>query len=168
MNKFFYLHIKKLPKFNKIILNFGCKAAEIKDVGSGMLALELLTNQKGVITVTKKPNMLLKIRKGNPTGCKVTLNKVSIYNFLSKIIVEAFPKMKDFKSFTLDKKMKTNIFSFKLREMFSFSELEKQYYMFNNLPSLNVIVITNCEHFKELVFLLESFKFPLEKELSLI
>lgn len=164
INKFFYLNLKKLPKISKIILNFGCKSMELKYIASSMLALELLTSQKGVITLTKKPNILLKIRKGNPSGCKVTLKKLSIYNFLSKVIIETFPKIKDLKNFNLDKKTKKNNFSFKLKEVFSFSELEKHYYVFNTLSPLNIMILTNCEDTKELIFLLESFKFPLDKK----
>jgi large subunit ribosomal protein L5 len=160
INKFTYKKTNSLPSLKKIILNFGCKNADIKQLASGLLAFELITNQQGQLTKTKHSNILFKIRKGNPTGCKITLSKVNSFNFLLKMLVEVFPKLKSFLGFNLSKKIKKNVFSYELQETFSFSELESHYYLFNNLPKLNITIITNSNNKKELLFLLKAFKIP--------
>jgi large subunit ribosomal protein L5 len=160
INKFKYNNTKNLPKLEKIILNFGCKTAEMHQLASCLLAVELITNQKGTFTKTKHANILFKIRKGNPTGCKITLQKFNLFNFLYRILSEVFPKLKNFKGFTVTKKMKKRTFSYELHETFSFSELEKHYYLFNNLPKLSVTVITSSKTKLELIYLLKSFQFP--------
>lgn len=160
INKFVYDNTNKLPKLKKIILNFGSKTADIKQLSSGLLAFELIANQKGVLTTTKKSNILLKIRKGNPTGCKLTLQKYNLFNFLKKTIIEIFPKLKNFNGFTRNRKIKKNALSYELHDTFSFSELERHYYFFNNLPKLDITIITTTKNKKELKFILKSLQFP--------
>jgi large subunit ribosomal protein L5 len=75
INKFNIKNTKKIPKLNKITLNIGCKSSDIKIVSASTLSLEIITNQNCFLTLSKKPNLLLKIRKNNPSGCKLTLKK---------------------------------------------------------------------------------------------
>ena len=164
INKFLYNSTNKLPKLKKIILNFGCRTNDIKSLSSSLLALELISNQNSSITTTKRSNILLKIRKGNPTGCKVTLRKNKMSNCFSKILIEIAPKLKNFEGFTFNRKIKKNSFSYELHDTFNFQELEEHYYLFNNLPKLNITLVTNTETKKELLFLLNSLKFPLKKK----
>lgn len=160
INKFKYNKTKNLPQLKKIILNFGCKTADIKQLASCLLALELITNQKGTFTTTKHANILFKIRKGNPTGCKITLQKFKLFNFLYKILSEVFPKLKNFTGFTITKKIKKKAFSYELHETFSFSELENHYYLFNTLPKLNITIVTSSQKKRELIYLLKAYQFP--------
>jgi large subunit ribosomal protein L5 len=162
-NKFLYKSTKKIPKLKKIILNFGCKTSDIKHLASSLLALELITNQKGTMTTTKHSNILLKIRKGNPTGCKITLRKNKMLDYLSKILIEIFPKLKFFEGFKFNRKIKKNHFSYELHDTFNFTELEEHYYLFNNLAKLDITLVTNTETKKELLFVLKSLQFPLKK-----
>ena len=94
INKFFYTDLKKLPKLKKIIVNFQCETTELKSIASSLLALELITKQKGILTKAKQPNLFLKIRKGNPKGCKLFIKKTSMLKFFTKNIIEIFPKIK--------------------------------------------------------------------------
>lgn len=161
INKFNYNSTKNIPSLKKIILNFGCKTADIKQLSSCLLSLELITHQKGHFTKTKYSKILFKIRKGNPTGCKVTLNKFNKFKFLELLTVEIFPKLKNFLGLNLKKSNKNN-FSYELNNTFSFSELEKNYYLFNNLPKLDIsiIVYSNFNKSEELHFLLKSYQLP--------
>ena len=84
-----------------------------------------------------------------------------MYNFLLKLLVDVFPNLRDFKGFTIAKKLNTPSFSFTLKDLISFNELEKQFYLFSNLPPLNVTFVTNSQTKKELLYLLKSFKLPL-------
>lgn len=158
INKFFYTNLKELPKLKKIILNFGCKSFEIKNLASALFALELVTNKRGILTTSKKANILLKIRKGHPVGCTVVLEKTDMYIFFLKLLNEVFPNLKDFKGIRLPKKAKKTSFSFTIKELISFEELSTHFYLFNNLPPLNITLITNTKTQEELIFLINSFK----------
>jgi len=162
-NKFFYNSTKEIPRLKKIILNFGCKTTEIKQLAASLLALELITQQRGYLTTTKKPNILLKLRKGNPVGCKVTLRKKTMFNFLERILIDIFPKIKNFNGLTLNRELKKNVFTYKLHDTFSFYELEEHYYLFNNLPYLSITFIMKPKHKKEIIFIVKSLQIPFKK-----
>jgi large subunit ribosomal protein L5 len=147
-----------LPELKKIILNFGCKTADVKQLAASLLALELITGQRGIMTRTKHSNINFKIRKGNPTGCKVSLSKPQAYTFLSKMLIEIFPKLKNFYGFPINKRTKKNTFSYELKETFSFTELESHFYLFNGIPKLNITLVTTASTIDELLFLLKAFQ----------
>jgi large subunit ribosomal protein L5 len=159
-NKFLYKNINELPKIKKIILNFGNKNTKIKNSAAALLALELITTKKGVLTKTKKPNLFLKIQKGKPAGCKIILKKTLMYNFLNKILLEITPSITNF--LILKKKYKNySNFSFNLdNKKLVFSELKEHYYLSKTLAYLNITIVTNSKTQKELFFLLRSFNLP--------
>lgn len=161
INKFFYNRIEDVPQLKKIILNFGCKSVEIKNLAASLLSLELIAVQQGVLTKSKRANILLKIRKGNPVGCTVVLRKNKMYSFLFKLLIDVFPNLKDFKGITVAKKLSKTSFSFTLKDLISFKELEKQFYLFSNLPPLNITFVTNTKTRKEFLYLLNALKLPL-------
>ena len=160
INKFNYTRLNKIPKLKKIVLNFGCKNFEIKNIASALFSLELIAKKRGALTKSKRSNILLKIRKGNPTGCLVILENAEMYAFLLKLVVEIFPNLKEFRSLSISNRLGMDCFSFTLMEFINFKELEKQFYLFTDLPPLNVILITNAKSNKELLYLLHSFKLP--------
>lgn len=162
LNKFQYKNVNQIPEFNKIILNFGCKKSDLKLLGPTLIALELITSQKGMLTNSNVPNVSLKIKKGNPVGCKITIRRISMYTFLVKLINEIFPKLKQFYGFKLSNSNIKTI-SFKLKNNLIFSELENHYQYFNKLPHLNITISTSSNDFNELFFLLKSLKFPIQK-----
>jgi len=161
INKFAYSHLDEIPQLKKIILNFGCKSSDIKSVASALLSLELITTAPGSLVKSKRSNVLLKIRKGNPVGCLVVLKKDEMYRFLLKLISEVFPSLKSFTGFSVSKKLNKTSFSFTLTDLINFKELEKQFYLFINLPPLNITLITDAKTKKELLYLLHSFKLAL-------
>jgi large subunit ribosomal protein L5 len=162
LNKFNYTNLNELPKIEKIVLNFGCKNFELKKIATALFALELITSTKSVITKSTSSNIKLKIRKGQPVGCVAFLKKEKSYLFLSKLTTDVFPKLKNFTGLTLDKKNKKS-FSFTIKELIIFNELESHFYLFSNLPPLNITVIVNSNTHIELQYLINSFKIPLKK-----
>ena len=162
INKYCYKDLQNLPKLQKIVLNFGYKNPNIKNLASALLFLELITTKRGVITTARGPHILLKIKKGNPVGCKIILKKTLMYSFFTKLLIDIYPQMKEFKKFTLQKKnQQPNTFSYQLKNIFVFLELERNYNLFNNLSNLNVTIVTNAKTQNELLFLLNSFKHPI-------
>lgn len=161
INKFTYKTIKNVPALKKIVLNFGCKSSNFKLLITSLLALELITGKRGKLIQSKNANLLLKIRKGNPVSCKVVLRKQLMHSFLMKLVFEIFPKTKSFEYFPLKKDRKNTVaLSQKITHLLVFSEFEKNYYLFNTIPDLQVTFLMNSQKQEELVYLLNAFKIP--------
>jgi large subunit ribosomal protein L5 len=161
INKFIFQKTKQIPKIKNIALNFGCKTNDIKTLTSSLLALELITYQKSKFTVTKYPNILLKLRKGNPVGCKVSLRNQSMYYFLENITTTVLPKTKNFNGFKYSTKNKS-AFAFNIKDNFVFKPIEEHYYLFTTLPKLYITITTTAKKQTELYFLIKSFQLPNE------
>nr|QXV92933.1 ribosomal protein L5 [Nitzschia anatoliensis] len=161
INKFPYTYLGEIPQLKKIILNFGCKNSEIRSIASVFLSLELITAKKSLIARSKRANILLKIRRGNPVGCMVILRDEKMYRFLFKLLSEVFPNLKSFLGINISKKLGKTSFSFTLKDLIHFKELERQFYLFTNLPPLNITLITTTKTKEELLYLLKSFKLVL-------
>jgi large subunit ribosomal protein L5 len=159
INKFKYKNTIELPKFKKVILNSNSKMTNLKQLSSSLLAFELITYCKGNLIYAKKPNIMLKIRKGNPIGCKLTLQNNDLFDFIGKIIIKVFSKFKNLNDYSFCKKLEKTTLSYKLTDIFSFSELKNHYYYFNNLLGLNLAITLDLKHKKEFIFVLKSFKF---------
>nr|YP_009317745.1 ribosomal protein L5 [Navicula ramosissima]AOY40401.1 ribosomal protein L5 [Navicula ramosissima] len=162
-NKFIFTNNKKLPKLEKITLNFGCKNVSIQKFAITMLALEIISLKKGAITVTKKPNVLLKIQKGQPVGCKVELKNRQIYSFLTKLNLEIIPKLRNFHGFKIEKQIFNFFFQIPGNKIL-LKEFENQYPLFSNLPNLDINVHTTTKNSKELIFLAKAFKLPFQQK----
>ena len=145
-----------------LIHAFLCKNHELKSIAPTILSLELISNKTSKLSKSKNSNVFLKIRKGAPIGCYVILKKNKMYKFLFKLLTEIFPILKDFKGipFSLTK-TKLNSFSFYITDLVNIKELNSHFYFFNNLPSLNIILVTNTKTKKEFLYLIQSFKIPL-------
>lgn len=160
INKFKYNKINNIPKLEKIILNFGCQNFNIQKFATTFLALEIITRKKGNITMAKKANILLKIQKGHPAGCKVILRRNEIYDFLTRLHIEILPKLRNFSGLRL--KITNSNFSFKLlSNQIVLQEFEEQYPLFANIPNLDIHISTNSKTRKELLFFIKSLKFPI-------
>ena len=167
LNKFFYKKTKQFPKLKKLILNFRCDNNNFKALSKILLALQLISYQKSKFTTSKQSNLVLKIRKGDPVGCKVTLRKNLMFQTLFKLLIEIFPKTKNFTELQLNKQYNWNVFSYTIKDVLIFSELEKYYHFFNTLPKLKMsLVTTNTKTKEELLFLLISVKIPITNKVA--
>lgn len=156
INRFNYKSLKNIPELKKIVLNFGCKTFELKKLSLSLLALQLVAGKKGVLTVSKKPNVVLKIREGNPVGCKVVLTKSLMYSFFTKLLIEILPKLK--KKVLVERLFSKNALTYSFDNTFVFKEIENNYLLFNSLKHLQITLLTNTENTEELIFLLNSLK----------
>jgi len=162
LNKFSYKKITQIPEIKKIILNFGCKKFDLKCLVSSILTLELITLQKSIVTNSNIFNISFKIKKGNLVGCKISIRKTLMLNFITKLITDIFPRIKQFNGFyTKNKNYNIKTITFSLKNLLIFPELKNQYLYFKNLPILNITIVTNVTRNSELYFLLKSFKFPI-------
>lgn len=159
INKINPTSIFKLPKLKKITLNIGQKDCKKDKILSLLLALELIANQKGKYTQSKKNIIELKIKKGSIVGCKITLRKKNMLSFLEKMILFYFPKVKDFKGL----KINQDNFSFSIDNILNFFELSDEFLQFSQLPKLDVAFKVQNSNIETTRILLNNFNFPICK-----
>lgn len=157
---FVYQNLTQIPRLEKIILNFGYPKSKLKNLISCLLALEFLSSQKGKMTKSRHLNIFLKIKKGNPVGCKIVLKKSIMNLFYLKLMTSIFPKIKRPQIYSLrvgSKQIKS--VSFQLKNPLLFTELENQFQFFKDTPQLDITLTTNSRSQEELLFLLKSIQF---------
>ena len=160
INTFYYQNLIQVPKIKKMVLNFGYQKSSFKYLISSLLALEFLSGKKGKITKSKHLNVFLKIKKGNPVGCKIVLRKAPMYFFYVKLKACLYSKTKHHQIPLVRQNLKqTNSLTFQLKTPLTFSELETQFQFFKHIPKLDVTIVTSSKSQKELTFLLKSIKF---------
>ena len=160
INKFTYNSFNELPRLKKITLSFDCKGLSLQKISTILFSLELITTKKGSIGVSKKANVFLKLQKGSPASCKVVLSKNVMYDFLAKLLVEIFPKVKNLSELKINIINKNTFFYKFISNSIVLTELQEQYPLFNNLPELTVTFTTTTTNKKELLFLIKSFQLP--------
>ena len=146
-NKFSYKNIYDIPKLEMINLSLNVNSSDLHMLVSSLIALELLANQKGFLIRSKTFNLVSKIRKGDPVGSKVTLRKEQALKFILKLI-RIRPKVKKFNG---------GHFSFLIKNLMVFKEIESNYHFFRKLNSLSIVVNTTCVSREELVFLIRCY-----------
>jgi len=149
-------NIFEITKITKICLNIGFKNANIekKKLINILVLLKLITNQKPIVTKSKKNNIFLKIKKNSIIGCKVTLRKKNIYDFLEKILIFIIPNLN--KNINLKLKNK-NILNFQIKNILNFFELRKEFLKFKEIPPIDISIHTNSKNNKELFNILNSY-----------
>ena len=123
------------------------------------MVLELITNQKCVLTSSRKNLIFLKIKKGSITGCKVTLRNINLYNFLDSLLL-ALPRSENFKGFYFNTKTKKkNNYSTKLQDLFIFYPLESE--LLSYVKTLDISFCFNTINDFEKFFIFTHNKIPL-------
>ncbi len=160
MNNFNYYSIMQVPKLIKIVLSVSLDFSNLEkkrlpDVFSN---LKLITGQKPVITKSKKSIANFKIRQGIPIGCKVTLRKKNMWNFLDKLIFIVIPRIRDFRGFSKKSFDKCSNLNIGIKEQTIFPEID--YEKVTYIHGINISIVTNTYILKESYFLLKEFYFP--------
>ena len=161
LTKFNLINNLAQKNITKITLNFGFKNIkfEKKKMILFFMVLELITNQKCVLTSSRKNLIFLRIKKGSITGCKVTLRKTNLFNFLDNLLL-ALPRSEKFKGFFYNKKtLKQNNFSTRIEDLFIFHSLESEIVSF--VKTLDVSFSFNTISDDEKFFILTYYKLPL-------
>ena len=158
-----YSNSMQVPKVQKITLNMGVGKAvgDKKAIEKAQNDLEKIAGQKPVITKAKKSVASYKIREGYPIGCKVTLRKARMYEFLDRLINIALPRVRDFRG--LDKKSfdGTGNYSIGVKEQIIFPEID-----FDNIDTirgLDITITTSANSDAEALALLKAFNFPIKQ-----
>ena len=146
----------------KLVLNFNIKGVNLKFLLSSISALELISSQRALITLASCSNISLKIKKGSPIGCKVTLRKRSLHSFFLDLVSRILPDIKQFEGFMSFKVRKSKSVSFKLKNIFNFTVIANHYELFRSISNLDISIITSSANINNLNVLLTSFRFPMK------
>ena len=158
--KFGYKNSFEVPKLEKITLNMGVGEAsqDKKKVQTAADEMELIAGQKPVITKAKKSIAQFKLREGMPIGCKVTLRRERMYEFLDRFVTIALPRVRDFRGLSDKSFDGRGNYATGLKEQLIFPEIS--YDQVTTTRGMDVIVTTTANTDDEARELLRLFGFP--------
>ena len=163
MEQFKYSSVMQVPRITKITLNMGVgeAIADKKVMEAAVNDLARIAGQKPVVTKARKPVAAFKIREGWPIGCKVTLRRDRMYEFLDRLISVAFPRVRDFRGVSARAFDGRGNFSVGFKEQIVFPEID--YDKVDAIRGLDVTITTTAQTNEEGEALLRGFNFPLRK-----
>lgn len=162
MKKFGYKSVMQVPRIKKITLNMGVGEAvgDKKVMNHALEDLTRISGQKPVVTVARKSIAGFKIREGWPIGCKVTLRKNQMYEFLDRLISVTLPRVRDFRGLNPKSFDGTGNYSMGLHEQIVFAEID--FDKIDGIRGLDICITTSAKSDEEAKALLEAFNLPLK------
>lgn len=160
VKQFGYKSVMEVPRIEKITLNMGVgeAIADKKVMEHAVSDLEKIAGQKPVVTVARKSIAGFKIRDNYPVGCKVTLRRDQMFEFLDRLITIALPRVRDFRGVSGKSFDGRGNYNMGVREQIIFPEIE--YDKIDALRGLNITITTTAKTDEEAKALLSLFKFP--------
>lgn len=152
--------VMDVPKITKITVNMGVgeALADKKILENAVRDLEQITGQKAIITKARKSIAAFKVREGWPIGCKVTLRRERMYEFLDRLITVAIPRIRDFRGISPKQFDGRGNFSMGVSEQIIFPEID--YDKIDALRGLDIAITTTAKTDEEGRALLKAFNFP--------
>lgn len=162
--EFSYGSVMEVPKITKITLNMGIGDAvdDKKVVNFAVDDMSKISGQKPQVTLSRKSIAGFKIRENYPIGCKVTLRRKRMYEFLNRLISIAIPRIRDFRGFSVKSFDGQGNYSLGIKEQIVFPEI--QYDKIDKIRGMDITITTTAKTDKEACALLKAFGFPLKKE----
>jgi large subunit ribosomal protein L5 len=162
--KFGYKNRLEVPKLDKIVINMGVGEAtqDKKRVETAAVEMQAIAGQKPVITKAKTSIAQFKLREGMPIGCKVTLRRERMYEFLDRLITIALPRVRDFRGLNPKSFDGRGNYAMGLKEQIVFPEIN--YDQVDKVWGMDVIVTTTAKTDEEARELLRLFNFPFPAE----
>src|SRR6201990_1726137 len=159
-DKFGYKNPMMVPKIEKIVINMGVGDAtqDKKRVDQAAAEMELIAGQKPVITKAKKSIAQFKLREGMPIGCKVTLRRERMYEFLDRFVTVALPRVRDFRGLNPKSFDGRGNYACGIKEQIVFPEIN--YDRIDKVRGMDIIVTTTAKTDDEARELLRLFGFP--------
>ena len=158
--EFGYTNPMQVPRLDKIVINMGVgeAAADQKKLDAAVSELALISGQKPVKTVAKKAIAGFKIRAGLPIGCKVTLRKTRMYEFLDRLVTIALPRVRDFRGIGAKGFDGRGNFAMGLKEQIVFPEIV--YDKVDEIRGMDIVFVTTAKTDAEAKALLRKFDIP--------
>jgi large subunit ribosomal protein L5 len=164
MEKFGYKNRLEIPRLEKIVLNMGVGEAtqDKKKVETAAAEMQLIAGQKAVVTKAKTSIAQFKLREGMPIGCKVTLRRERMYEFLDRLVTIALPRVRDFRGLNPKSFDGRGNFAMGLKEQIIFPEIS--YDRVDKVRGMDIIVTTTAKTDEEARELLRLFNFPFPQD----
>jgi large subunit ribosomal protein L5 len=158
--KFSYGNEFKCPKIEKVVLNMGVGDGirDKKRIEFALEQMEMIAGQKPVATKAKKSIAGFKLREGVNIGCKVTLRKDRMYEFLDRFINIAMPRIRDFRGLSANSFDQSGNFAMGIKEHIIFPEIN--YDKVDQILGMDIVVVTSAKSKIEALELLKAFNFP--------
>jgi large subunit ribosomal protein L5 len=162
MKQFGYKSVMEVPRIEKITLNMGVgeAVADKKVMDHAVGDMQKIAGQKPVVTKSKKSIAGFKIRENYPVGCKVTLRRDRMYEFLDRLVTIAIPRIRDFRGISGKSFDGRGNYNMGIKEQIIFPEIE--YDKIDALRGMNITITTTAKTDEEARALLMAFKFPLK------
>ncbi|MFO7890795.1 MAG: 50S ribosomal protein L5 [bacterium] len=163
VKKFGMKNVMQAPRLKKIVLNMGIGDAveDPKLLDEAVEELTLISGQKPVITKAKKDISNFKVRKGEKIGCKVTLRRAKMYEFMDRLFNIALPRVRDFRGVSDSGFDGKGNFTMGVREQIIFPEVD--YEKVQKSRGLNITFVTNSDQDEHVYHLLKELGMPFQK-----
>ncbi len=160
--KFGYKNAFEMPKLTKIVLNMGVgeAVADQKKIQNAVNDMTAITGQRPVVTKARKAIAQFKIRENLPIGCKVTLRRDKMYEFLDRLVTIALPRVRDFRGLPGKAFDGNGNYAFGLKEQIVFPEID--YDKTDAMRGMDIIICTTAKTDEEAKELLRQFSFPFQ------
>jgi large subunit ribosomal protein L5 len=160
VKQFEYRNVMEVPKLDKIVINMGLGEAiqNIKILDSAVQEMALITGQKPVITKARRSIAQFKLRAGVPIGVMVTLRKEKMYEFFSRLVNTALPRVRDFKGVSGKSFDGRGNYALGLREQLIFPEIH--YDKIDKVKGMNIVIVTTAKTDEEARELLKLMGMP--------
>ncbi|GGF29681.1 50S ribosomal protein L5 [Aliidongia dinghuensis] len=158
--QFGYKNPMEVPKLDKIVINIGVGEAvqDSKKVDAAVRDLTLIAGQKPVVTRAKKSIATFKLRENMPIGCKVTLRRKQMYEFLDRLITIALPRVRDFRGVNGKSFDGKGNYALGLKEQLVFPEID--YDKVDAMRGMDIVICTTAKTDEEAKALLKGFQMP--------
>ncbi|MBK1641582.1 50S ribosomal protein L5 [Chromatium okenii] len=159
-DRFGFKSVMQVPRIEKITLNMGVgeAIADKKVMDHAVADLRAIAGQQPIVTYARKSVAGFKIREGWPIGCKVTLRRERMYEFLDRLVNIAIPRIRDFRGLSAKAFDGRGNYSMGVREQIMFPEID--YDKIDVIRGLDITITTSARTDEEGRALLEAFKFP--------
>tara|TARA_X000000368_G_scaffold168706_1_gene133088 strand:+ start:1310 stop:1852 length:543 start_codon:yes stop_codon:yes gene_type:complete len=158
-----YKSSMEVPKITKITINVGLGQA-VKDkkvIEQALGDIEKIAGQKPIVTKAKKSIAAFSLREGMSIGCKVTLRKDKMYEFLDRLISIAIPRIRDFRGFSKKSFDGRGNYTIGIKEQIIFPEID--YEKIDSIRGLDIAITTSAKNNDDAMLLLEEFNFPFRR-----
>jgi len=155
-----YSNPMDVPRIEKITLNMGVGdgVSDKKVVEAARTDMEKIAGQKAVTTIARKSVAAFKLREGSPIGCKVTLRKQNMYEFLDRLISISVPRIRDFRGLNGKSFDGRGNYSMGVKEQIIFPEID--YEKIDKIRGMDITITTSAKTDEEAKALLKAFNFP--------
>jgi large subunit ribosomal protein L5 len=160
MQEFGYRNPMQVPRLEKIVINMGVGEAvqDAKKIDAAVNDLSTISGQRPVVIRARQSIATFKLRKGMPIGCKVTLRRQRMYEFLDRLVTVALPRVRDFRGVSGRSFDGRGNYALGLREQLVFPEID--YDKVDTVRGMDIVIVTTAETDAEAKALLKGFDMP--------